>query len=293
MKKRKEHQIVDYAFNFKPGSSLFHKFHPGSKILFIVFFTFIVLIQTSLIILLGFFFLIVIFSLSSGISLGSLLSRLKWIILIVVFTLVINILFNALGKESEILFHLIPETLADPPLIPIRRLAAYYALRISFWVLILSNCGLLFLHTTSPQDMVFGMRSLGVPYKLAYALMIGLRYVPIIQDSTTAVIIAQKARGLERINAKGIKRAWELVRDRLTTSLILIFKQIKITAKSLELRGFGQHRKRTDLYEAQFHFRDTLFLILFFILVIFLSLYRFGILGFIPPIPSIYQMFWM
>ena len=272
MKRRKDQQIVDYAFNFKPGSTLFHKLHPVSKIIFIVFFTFIVLIQTSLIVLFGLFIVIVILSLSTGISIKSLLSRLKWIIVIVVFTLVINIFFNALGKESDILFYLIPEKLADPPLFPIRRLPVYYALRISFWVLILSNCGLVFLQTTSPQDLVFGIRSLGVPYKFAYALMIGLRYVPLIQDSTTSVIIAQKARGLDRINARGVKRAWELIRDRLTTSLILIFKQIKITAKSLELRGFGQSQKRTDLYFVKVQLRDVVFLILFIAIMFFLSL---------------------
>jgi energy-coupling factor transport system permease protein len=290
MKNRKSQQILDYTFNFKPGTTFFHKLHPVSKILFAIFFTFIVLIQTSLIVLFGLFIFIVILSLSSGISIKSLLSRLKWIIMIVIITIVINILFNALGKESEILFYLIPEWLTDPPHLPIRRLAAYYAFRISFWILTLSNCGLIFLYTTAPQDIVIGMRSLGIPYKIAYSLMIGLRYVPLIQDNTTTVVIAQKARGLDRTNIKGVKRAWELVRDRLTTALILIFKQIKITAKSLELRGFGQDKKRTDLYKVKFHKRDFIFILLFFIVVTFLSLYRFGVLNFIPQIPSLYSI---
>jgi len=206
---------------------------------------------------------------------------------------VINILFNAINEETEILFYLIPKDPIEGSLFPIRRLAVYYAFRISFWVLILSNCGLVFLYTTSPKDMVYGLRKLGMQYKFAYALMIGLRYVPLIQDNTTSVIIAQKARGLDRMNARGVKRVYELIRDRLTTSLILIFKQIKITAKSLELRGFGQHRKRTDLYNIKFYTRDIVFLLLFFSIVVFLSLYRFGVLSSIPPIPSIYSMFWL
>ena len=293
MKKRKNQQIMDFVFNFRPGSSFFHRLHPVTKILFTILFTYVVLIQKSLIILSGLFCIIVVISLSSSISIKSLFSRLKWVLIIVIFTIVINILFNAINEETEILFYLIPKDPIEESLLPIRRLAVYYAFRISFWVLILSNCGLVFLHTTSPKDMVYGFRKLGMQYKFAYAFMIGLRYVPLIQDSTTSVIIAQKARGLDRVNARGVKRVYELIQDRLTTSLILIFKQIKITAKSLELRGFGQHRKRTDLYNLKFNLRDIVFLLLFVSIVVFLSLYRFGVMHFIPPIPSIYSLFWL
>lgn len=232
-------------------------------------------------------------SLSVGITIPALFSRLKWILMIIIFTVVINIFFNAIEGEPEILFYLIPREPIEDSLLPIRRLAVYYAFRIAFWILILSNCGLIFLHTTSPKDVVYGLRCLGAPYKFAYALMIGMRYIPLIQDSTTSVVIAQKARGLEGSNARGLKRVWELVRDRLTTSLILIFKQIKITAKSLELRGFGKYRGRTDLYKIPWQFRDFLFLSIFLAFILFASLYRFSVLWFIPPLPSIYSMFWV
>jgi len=292
MKNKKEQQIVDYVFNFSPGSSFFHKLHPLSKMVFTIFFTYIVLIQTSLLALAGFFLLIIAISLSVGISLRSLLSRLKWIIVIVILTVIVNIFFNAIEGDPEILFYIIPKMPIESSLLPIRRLAVYYAFRIAFWIITLSNCGLLFLFTTSPKDLVYGLRSLGIPYKFAYALMIGMRYIPLIQDSTTSVVIAQKARGLSSSNTRSVKRAWELVRDRLTTSLILIFKQIKITAKSLELRGFGKHKDRTDLYKLQFQQRDYFFLIIFLVLIIMLSLYRFGALTFIPSIPSLYSLLW-
>ena len=194
MKESKDQQIVDYVFNFKPGSSLFHKLHPVSKIIFTIFLTYSVLIQSSLLMLGGFFILILILSLIVGLSIRSLFTRLRWVILMVIFTVIINILFNAIEGEQEILFYLIPRDSLEDSLLPIRRLAVYYALRIAAWILILSNCGLLFLHTTAPKDMVYGLRCLGMPYKFAYALMIGMRYIPLIQDSTTSVIIAQKAR---------------------------------------------------------------------------------------------------
>lgn len=279
---------MDYVSNFRPGTSLFHKLHPVPKITWFILLTYVVLIQSSLLILGGLYIVIIFISLSAGISLKSLLSRLRWIIVIIVFTVVINILFNAQTQaQEEVLFYL------GTPNLPIRRLAVYYALRIAMWILILSNCGIIFLQTTSPKDVIYGLRSLGTPYKFAYALMIGMRYIPLIQDNTTSVVIAQKARGLERSNVKTIRIAWDLIRDRLTTSLILIFKQVKITANSLELRGYGKFKTRTDLYHISWHIRDAVFLLLFFSSVLFLSLYRFGALPFIPPIPSIYQLFWL
>ena len=289
MKKRKDQQIVDYVFNFQPGNSFFHKLHPVTKILFTIFYTYIVLIQSSLLVLAGLYFAITLISLLVNISIRSLFSRLRWVIVIVFFSVIINILFNAIEGSPEVLFYLLPKISK----LPIRRIAVYYAFRIAFWILTLSSCGLVFLHTTSPKDMVVGMRCLGMPYKIAYALMIGMRYIPLIQDSTTSVVIAQKARGLTASNSRGIKRAWNLVRDRLTTSLILIFKQIKITAKSLELRGFGKYRKRTDIYRVNWHYRDIFFLVIFFLIIEFISFYRFGVFDFIPSIPSIYSLFWL
>jgi energy-coupling factor transport system permease protein len=257
--------------------------------IFMILFTYVVLIQSSLLVLAGLFIIIVILALTTGISPISLISRLRWIFMIVFLTVVVNIMFNAIEGEPEILFYIIP----NRELLPVRRLAVYYALRIAFWILILSNCGLVFLSTTSPKDLVVGMRTLGMPYKFAYALMIGMRYIPLIQDSTTSVVIAQKARGLTASNSRSIKRAWTLVKDRLTTSLILIFKQIKITAKSLELRGFGKFKKRTDTYQIFWHYTDILFLTFFFLIVEFISFYRFGVFDFIPPIPSLYSLIWL
>ena len=156
MKVSKEQQIVDYIFNFRPGISFFHKLHPVSKIIFTVLFTYIVLIQSSLLVLAGLFIFITILSLRIGLTVKSLLTRLRWIIMIVVLTVIINILFNAIDGDPQILFYLIPKEPIEDSLLPIRRLAVYYAFRIAAWMLILSNCGVILLHTTAPKDMVYG-----------------------------------------------------------------------------------------------------------------------------------------
>ncbi len=223
----------------------------------------------------------------SGIGFTEILRKLRWIIILVIVTILLNIFFNAIpGGEEQILFYI------WYPYIPVRRLAVYFALKVGIWVLTLSTCGFIFLNTTQPKELVYGLRKLRLPYKLAFSIMVGLRYIPLIQESTNAVIIAQKARGLERANVKSFRRALELIKDRLTTSLILTIRNARYTAISMELRGFGRYKDRTDVYKLELMRKDILFIAFFTFITIFLTLYQFNVLPFIPQVPSIYHLIW-
>ncbi|HUX99462.1 MAG TPA: energy-coupling factor transporter transmembrane component T [Candidatus Deferrimicrobium sp.] len=281
-------QITDYTFNFKPGNSFFYKLHPVCKIVWFILMTCIVLIQTSLIILSVLMLVVFITARVNGITFHEILRKLRWIILMVIIMVILNIFFNAIPSGSEeILFYI------WYPYIPVRRLAVYFALKVGIWVLTLSTSGIIFLITTQPKDLVYGLRDLKIPYKLAFSMMVGLRYVPLVQDTTNAVIIAQKARGLERANIKrSLRRALELIKDRLSTSLILTMRNARYSAISMELRAFGRYKDRTDLYKLKFFWRDTIFLALLTFLTIFLILYQFNFLPFLPQVPSIYHLIW-
>jgi energy-coupling factor transporter transmembrane protein EcfT len=200
--KGKSQQISDYIFNFKPSNSFFNKLHPVSKILWFIIMTYLVLIQNSLILLSGIMVCIIALARLNGISFSEFLRKIRWIIMIVVFAIILNIFFNAIPSgEEEVLFYI------WYPYIPIRRLAVYFAVKIGIWIISLSTCGIIFLMNTAPKDLVYGLRTLKLPYTLAFSLMVGFRYIPLIQDNTNAVIIAQKARGLEVGNAKSIKKS--------------------------------------------------------------------------------------
>jgi energy-coupling factor transport system permease protein len=199
--------------------------------------------------------------------------------------MIISILFNATNPGEDIILFYIWE-----PYIPIRRLILYYSLRVVLWVLNLSTCGAIFLNTTSPQDISYGIRILSRSYKAGFSFMIGLRYVPLIQDNTTSVKIAQQARGLNLSNSKSFKKGWEMLKDRLTTSLILIFRNANSTSVSMELRGFGKFNKRTEIYSLNAHYRDYIFIILFILFSGFVVAVQFHLIPFIPPIPSLYSL---
>jgi energy-coupling factor transport system permease protein len=284
-KKSRNQQILDYIFHFQPGDSLFHLLHPVTKIIWFIAMTISILLIKSLILLSCTLVLIIFLSISSGLGVKRLTKKIRWIILFTTFSMFIGVIFNAtLPGEDQILFYI------WFPSIPIRRLILYYSLRVVLWVLSLSTCGVIFLNSTSPQDIAYGIRVLGHSYKAGYSFMIGLRYVPLIEDSTTSVKISQQARGLDLRKSKSIKKGFEMLRDRLTTSLILIFRSASYTSISMELRGFGKYNDRTNLYSVKVHIRDFIFLLLFVILFILILGIQYHWFSFIPPIPSLYSL---
>ena len=78
-------QISDYTFNFKPGNSFFHKLTSVSKMLWFVMMTFLVLIQSSLIILSVIMFSVFCLAKASGIWFTEILRKLRWIIIYLCF----------------------------------------------------------------------------------------------------------------------------------------------------------------------------------------------------------------
>lgn len=283
----KVNEILEYTSNYVPADTFFHRLNPVTKIVWFVLMTILLLTQESLIIIFILTIYVFLSAAASELTFKHIIRKLRWILLFVVISVVINVLFNAIPSEQEqILFYI------WDPYIPVRRLAVYFALRTSLWILALSTCGLIFMHSTAPQDIVYGIRKLGLGYKVAYSLMVGLRYIPLIQDQTRSVVIAQKARGLDRKNSTSLKRTLAMIRDRMVTSLILIFRNAGSTAMSMELRGFGRSENRTNTYSIKFSRRDYLFLIIMIILTAILIAYRFHLLSFIPPMPSIYGLIW-
>lgn len=72
----------------------------------------------------------------------------------------------------------------------------YYAAAIAFRIINLIFVSMLLLMIlTRKDDLVNGLRLLGVPYKVSFTLGTALRFVPTVVGEALMVIDAQKARG--------------------------------------------------------------------------------------------------
>jgi len=207
-------------------------------------------------------------------------------IIILIFSVLLNIFFNAIPSNQEtILFYLF-----NLEFLPIRRLAVYYAFKALFIVLTLFSSAIIFSNTTSMKDFVYALISLKIPYKYCFSFMVGIRYIPLIEEEARTVALAQKARGfgLEKVNT--FKKAYRLVFERLAATLVTILRKSQVTSISMENRCFGISKKRTNLTTVKFKKIDYFFVLISTILFSMMLLYLLQFLP-LPQFPSLYSIF--
>lgn len=104
---------------------------------------------------------------------------------------------------------------------------------------------LLFIVTTHPSEFAASLNRIGVPYKIAYAVSIALRYIPDIQRDFRNIAQSQQARGIDLSKKeklfKRIKNASAIIIPLILSSL----DRIEVITNAMELRGFGKNKKRT------------------------------------------------
>jgi energy-coupling factor transporter transmembrane protein EcfT len=84
-----------------------HKLNPLSKIIFLILLTILTFVINSLIFLALVFLSILILALASGISVRNLFRKLRFMIIILIFSVFLNIFFNAIPSNQEtVLFYL-------------------------------------------------------------------------------------------------------------------------------------------------------------------------------------------
>lgn len=127
-----------------------------------------------------------------------------------------------------------------------------YALRVTAVFLF----GLLFLATTRIEETVHALETFRVPRRLAFALGLAFRLVPLFLASAAAIVEAQEARGLDlRVGPLGarLRRYVPILIPIFMTSL----RSADQMAMALEARGFGASGPRTRLRRYRFGAADA------------------------------------
>ncbi|MBK7973394.1 MAG: energy-coupling factor transporter transmembrane protein EcfT [Deltaproteobacteria bacterium] len=117
--------------------------------------------------------------------------------------------------------------------------------------------GIVFLATTRVEDFAHGLRTLGLPYRVAFALTLAFRLVPTFVASGRAVAEAQRARGLD-LDHGGLVTRMRRYTPLVVPMFLTSIRRADRLAAALETRGFGSGEKRTDLVEHRFGGRDAL-----------------------------------
>jgi energy-coupling factor transport system permease protein len=101
--------------------------------------------------------------------------------------------------------------------------------------------------TTHPRDLVYALtNSFHVPYKISWALFLGLIYAPIIAYETQLVSYAHSVRGIKISHWNPFQRG--IISKYLFPVLVRGLRRGSTTANAMEGRAFGAYPTRTFRY---------------------------------------------
>ena len=262
--------------------SVIHRLDPRAKLLFVLFFI-VSIFMAKDVYAFAFLALVVIISIIvSRVPLRLVLKGLKPLVLIIVFTSVLNIF---LSRGEELLFTkvIIPNfwtvNIYKEGLIN----AALLALRI---IILLMGTSVYFSYATTPIELTDGLeRGLGflkkikVPvHEFAMMMTIALRFIPTLVDETSKIMNAQKARGADFSSGGLIKRAKALI-PIIIPLFVSSFRRAEELATAMECRCYHGGNGRTRMNVLKMKIKDYVFIILIMTMlagVILINIYARG-----------------
>ncbi len=117
---------------------------------------------------------------------------------------------------------------------------------------------LLFVSTTNPSEFAASLNRIHVPYSIAYAVALALRYIPDVQQQYHEISQAQQARGIEMSRKASLTRRLKSATSILIPLIMSSMEKIEIISNAMELRSFGKNKKRTWYMERRFCAADIL-----------------------------------
>ena len=235
---------------FFPGTTVIHKLDPRTKLLWLVAYIVALFLAKSYYSYALMAVVLAVVSTLAHIKPKTLFSGLKPLLIIVIFTGIINLFY---GTGEPLVEFWIFKITADGI-----RSAAFMVLRI-----ILLVCGTFLLtYTTSPLQLTDGLEKLLAPLKkihvpvheLAMMMSIALRFIPTLIEETDKIMSAQKARGADFETGRLMDRAKALL-PVLVPLFVSAFRRADELAVAMECRcyhgGEGRTRMKVPVMRAQ------------------------------------------
>ena len=226
-----------------PGNSVVHRLDPRTKLIMLVMYIVALFCAESWISYGVMFVFLAVTIAISGIPVKSVLRGMKPLILILVFTGVLN-LFLTDGDTVWVQFWVITIT----------KEGVFRAIFMVARILMLISGTFMLTYTTSPISLTDGLESLLNPLKvlrlpvheLAMMMCIALRFIPTLIEETDKIMSAQKARGADFESGNLIHRVKALV-PILVPLFISAFRRADELATAMECRCYQGGDGRTKM----------------------------------------------
>lgn len=250
---------------FFPGYSPLHRLDPRTKILVALSFIVGVFVANNLIAFLLLTLVTLFLIQISRISFRVILKGIKPVIIILIFTAILNIFLTSGTGEPLVAFAFIK--IYKEGIIR----AVFMALRV---ILLIVGTSVLLTYTTSPIALTDGIESLLSPLKkikvpvhvFAMMMSIALRFIPTLIEETEKIMNAQKSRGADFSSGNLVKRAKALI-PILVPLFVSSFKRAEELATAMECRCYRGDNNRTKYVKLTYRARDFVAMLLFALLL--------------------------
>lgn len=235
-----------------PGNSVIHRLDPRTKLIMLVAYI-VALFMAKSWITYGIMFVFLAWVVKiSTIPVKSIVRGMKPLMMILVFTGMLNLFFTQDGA-----------VLLDFWIITITTGGLQRAIFMVIRILMLVTGTFLLTYTTSPIALTDGLEALLNPLKklhvpiheLSMMMCIALRFIPTLIEETDKIMCAQKARGADFENGTIIERAKALV-PILVPLFIGAFRRADELATAMECRCYQGGEGRTKMKILRYHRGD-------------------------------------
>ncbi len=236
------------------GDSILHKLDPRTKIILVLAYVIMVFVATNLISLSLLFVTAMLFVAISGISYKVVLKSVKPVLILILFTAIINLFFTTSAGDPLFAFGFLK--IYEKGVIN----AVFMLVRI---VSLIVGTSVLLTYTTSPITLTDGierllkpLKKIGVPvHEFAMMMTIALRFIPTLLEETDKIINAQKARGAG-FDSKGIANKARAFLPILIPLFISAFRRADELAVAMECRCYRGDEGRTRMKVLKYTARD-------------------------------------
>ncbi len=235
-----------------PGNSVIHRLDPRTKLIMLVVYIVALFMAAGWVsYVLLFLFLAFVIKIST-IPPKSIVRGMKPLVMILVFTGVLNLFFT---QEGTVLAEFWVFTISTGGIVR--------AVQMMARILMLISCTFLLTYTTSPIALTDGLESLMNPLKklhvpvheLSMMMCIALRFIPTLIEETDKIMSAQKARGADFENGSLMERARALI-PILVPLFISAFRRADELATAMESRCYQGGEGRTKMKLLRYHRSD-------------------------------------
>ena len=238
------------------GNSFLHRVNPKVKLVFSFIYVFLLFFVNSFFSL-GFCLIgIVSIYFFCKFSFRLICSNLKLILVFLAIAAVFNMFFI---NSGDVIFKFF--------LFKITTNAVCLTIKLVLRIFLLIAGSSLLTYTTLPLDLTLAIEELLKPLakfrlpvsEIAIMMSIALRFVPLLISEAETIIVAQRSRGMNLFNQRGLIKKVKSFSVFIVPLLVLAFKSANELAVSMEARCFKVGQKRTRYKSLKFQTFDLIF----------------------------------